>query len=322
MELVFYISLAAVFAFFLLYWAAPSRRAFVTGNPTASVTLLSVTLCGLLLCYWSVSSSSDGHTFARHKNPFAIAVVFDLSPSMLAIPNPRFRDGVLPRYERGAGVVRDFLRGLEANGDEAYVAIIGFNREADVLMGWDSNPSQVREIIEYAVSPDILGGSGTSFEEAIKSLDRAFQMLPDDLQTNSRKLAIVVSDGEDTMRSSSFGYAEEMLASSNVDVVAVQTGLFDIGEGIPIYNSSGSFIDFRAVQGATYTIPNAAAMLALTNASQGRAAYFRAESPDTAERLLKFASGASVRDDGIDSSVLSTIGLISVLATMCAVIIR
>lgn len=304
------------------YWAMPARRKFVVERPAAIGALVAVTLSGFVFCYASISSERTAYTYDRQQNPFAIAIAFDLSPSMLAIPHPSFQEGVEPRYMRGKTVVRDFLHRLEDNGEVAFVSIIGFTRQADILMGWDNNPAQVRDIIEYAVAPDLLGSSGTSFEAAARSLDDVFRLLPGDLQANGRKLLIIVSDGEDTMRSSSFAYAEETLALTNTDTIAVQTGLLDHNEGIPIYGEYGDFAEFRTIRGTTYTVPNVAAMTSIANVSPGRGIYVRAESPDAVQSMLNFAIESRAQQRGADAALLSTFGMFTVLASLCAAIIR
>ncbi|NNC77199.1 MAG: VWA domain-containing protein [Woeseiaceae bacterium] len=305
-----------------IYWTMPTRRRIVIERPVALGALVVATLSGFFLCYVSLSGERTAYTYHRQENPFAIAIAFDLSPSMLAIPHPSFQEDVAPRYVRGKGVIRDFLRRLDDNGELAYVSIIGFTRQADILMGWDDNPAQVRDIIEYAVAPELLGSSGTSFEAAAKSLDDVFRLLPEHLQANGRKLIIIVSDGEDTMRSSSFAYAEEALALTNTDIIAVQAGLLDHSEGIPILGEYGEFTDFQAIRGTTYTVPDVAAMTSLANASVGRGLYVRAESTDVVQNMLNFATKSRRQTNGADVTLLSTFGMFTVLASLCAAIIR
>lgn len=322
-ELYFVAMLIILSLIVVTYWAMPARRGIIMARPVALSALVVVTLAGFVLSYASLSAETAEYTYVREENPFAIAIAFDLSPSMLAIPHPAaHQEDVAPRFVRGKGVTRDFLRHLEDNGEVAYVSIVGFTRQADILMGWDNNPAQVRDIVEYALAPDLLGSSGTSFEAAANSLDDVFRLLPANLQASSRKLAIIVSDGEDTMRSSSFGYAVEQLAQTNIDTIAVQVGLLDHSEGIPVFGEFGEFENFRTIRGTAHTVPDVAAMTSIANASLGRGMHVRAESPDAVQSMLDFATASRGAQRGTDAVLLSTLGMFTVLATMCAAIIR
>ncbi|MDH3534026.1 MAG: hypothetical protein OEO82_13915, partial [Gammaproteobacteria bacterium] len=181
---------------------------------------------------------------------------------------------------------------------------------------------QVRDILDYAVAPDLFGSSGTSIESAAKSLDSVFGMLPEELQATSRKLAIIVSDGEDTMRASSFDYAREELAAAGFDMIALQTGLLDRNEGIPVYGRVGEFMGFRDMRGDIYTVPDVAAMNSIAEASAGRGLHVRAESPGAVASMLQFSVAGGAGGFGADAAWLSTFGMFTVVSLLCAVILR
>ncbi len=103
------------------YWARPERRAAVVNNPRKLLGLLILIVAGLGLCLWSVTLDRSAYTFERQSNPIAIAIAFDLSPSMLAIPNPEFDGEHLPRFERGKAVLLEFIRALEEQGEPVIV---------------------------------------------------------------------------------------------------------------------------------------------------------------------------------------------------------
>lgn len=319
-----YYFLAAILiaALVVLYWVNPARRSTLVRRSRNLVGLLVITAAGVGLCLWSVSLESDAYTFERQSSPIAIAVAFDLSPSMLAVPNPEFDGQYAPRFERGKAVLLDFFRALEEQGEPVIVSVVGFTKKADIIMGWDQNTTQVRDILEYAVSPDLFGSSGTSFEAAAKSLDGVFAMLPEELQTTSRKLAIIVSDGEDTMRASSFDYAQEELAEARFDTIALQTGLLDRNEGIPMYGRVGEFTGFKDMRGDIYTVPDVAAMSAIAEATDGRGLHVRAETSTAALSMLEFSTGGGAAGLGADAAWLSTFGMFTVVSLLCAVILR
>ena len=304
------------------YWARPGRRALVLSRPRNLLGLLALIGAGIGLSLWSVALQRSAFTFERQSDPIAIAIAFDLSPSMLAIPHPQLDSEYLPRFERGKSVLLEYFRELEAQGEPIIVSVVGFTREADIIMGWDQSTAQVTEILDYAVSPDLFGSSGTSIEAATTSLERIFSMLPAAVRKTSRQLAIVVSDGEDTMRASSIDYAKQELAASDFDTIALQTGLIDTDEGVPIYGRAGEFTGFRRMGGETYTVPNFATMGMIAESSGGRGLHIHAEAPTAVEHMLQFTLGDDRRHTALDATLLSTFGMFAVVSMLCAAILR
>lgn len=318
----YFLAATALAALIALYWLRPERRRSVAGKSRALSGLFILIAAGVALCLWSVSLERSAYTFERQSSPIAIAIAFDLSPSMLAIPHPEFDGEYLPRFERGKAVLQEFFRALEEQREPVIVSVVGFTKKANIIMGWDQNVAQVRDILEYAVSPDLFGSSGTSVEAAVKSLQDVFAMLPGDVQDSGRKLVIIVSDGEDTMRASSFDYATEELAEASFDTIALQTGLLDRNEGLPVYGRVGEFTGFRDMSGDIYTVPDVDAMNTLAEASLGRGLHVRAETPTAAARMLQFAIDSDASGGGPDAALLSTFGMFAVVSMLCAVILR
>lgn len=306
----------------VLYWTRPQQQRTAAGKSKRLAGLLAFVTLGLGLCLWSVWLERPTHVFERQISPIAIAIAFDLSPSMLATPDPNFDGAFPPRFERGKNVLLELFRGLEERRIPVIVSVLGFTKKADVLMGWDQSLTQVRDTIEYALSPDLFGSSGTSFEAATGTLTDVFAMLPEEIDSSSRKIAIVVSDGEDTMRASSFGYAQEQLAEEHFDTIALHTGMLDKNEGIPTYDRVGGFSGFRDMSGSLYTVPDTQAMANIADASSGRGLYVRAESAEAVETLLAFVDSGSVQRTALDASWLATLGMLIVLLSLSALIIR
>jgi len=306
----------------VIYWARPEHRAVLVNQSRNLLGLLALIVAGLGLCVWSVTLERSSFTFERQSSPIAIAIAFDLSPSMLAIPNPEFDGNQPPRFERGKAALLKFIRALEERNEAVIVSVVGFTKNANIIMGWDQSTAQTRDILDYAVSPDLFGSSGTSFEAAAKSLVSVFAMLPEPLQTTSRQLAIIVSDGEDTMRASSFDYARQELAETDFDTIALQTGLIDRNEGVPTYGQVGEFTGFRMMQGDRYTVPDLTAMSAIATASGGRGLHVRAESQGAVEHMLQFAVSGDARVGAPDTKWLSTLGMFAVVSLLCAVTLR
>jgi hypothetical protein len=241
---------------------------------------------------------------------------------MLAIPDPTFDREIPPRYIRARDVLLVFFRTLEERRENVLVALVGYTKTAEILMGWDDSPSQFQEIIEFGLSPGLHTTTGTSTEAAVGTIIDLFDMLPVDLRDTDRKLAIIVSDGEDTLPSSFLGYAIEELASETFDVIALQTGLLEANEGVPRFGQVGEFLGFEAMGGDLYTVPDTHAMSAIANATSGRGLHVRAEDPAAADKILQFAS--SVGSDGAnpEETLIAVLGMFAIVTILCARVLQ
>lgn len=303
------------------YWSrAPRRRASRANLPTVSLVWITVGL-GLASCLWSVYLERPALSYEHRVEPLALAIAFDLSPSMLAIPHPEVAPEALPRYLRGRNALLGLLQGIEEREAAAIVAIVGFTRHADVMMGWNRNIRQAREVIHHALSPEVFNGSGSSIEAATDALTDVFQMLPP-VFDNARRLAIIVSDGEDTMRKASFGYAIDTISRAGFEVIALQTGALDADEGVPVYDRRGSFEGFERIGGELYTRPDVTVMEALARAHPDRGLYLRAEAQGASRYMLDFAYGATSGRNGFDTALLPTLGMFGAVLVLLAWIIR
>lgn len=309
--------LGAAFA----YWSASARRRALRANlPAVSLLWLTGSL-GLVFCLWSVYLERPALNYEHRVEPLALAIAFDLSPSMLAIPDPAVAPEALPRYQRGRDALLGMLQGIEERDAGAIIAIVGFTRHADVMMGWNRNVSQAGEVIHHALSPEVFGSSGSSMEAAASALADVFDMLPDTFG-DARRLAIIVSDGEDTMRKESFGYAVETISRAGFEVIALQAGSLDTDEGVPAYDGREQFVGFERIGGELYTRPDVAAMEALARTHEDRGLYLRAEAPDAARRMLDFAYGSTPGRNGFDTALLPALGMFGAVFALLAWIIR
>ena len=313
---------AAIVLAIVAYWTRPWRRAVLVAERRAAIPLLSLVATGIALCLVSALLDRPEHTFERQANPLAIAIAFDLSPSMRAIPNPDLDGELPPRFERGKAALLEFFRALEERRQPVIVSVLGFSRDAEIVMGWDQSIAQVRDILAYAVAPDLFASSGTSLEAAEKALEDAFGMLPAEVRSESRQVAIIVSDGEDTMRASSFDYARQAFAEAGFDTIALQTGLLDRSEGLPMYGTLGEFAGFRSIRGELFTVPDVATMTAIADAASGRGLYVRAETPGAVESMVAFAADGDLGTRAPDAGWLSAFGMFAVVSMLSVVIIR
>jgi hypothetical protein len=302
----------------LVYWRIVHHRNAdsLQARPTA-LTIALFTL-GFALCSWSMLPDRPAYSYTPRSNPVAIAIAFDLSPSMLAVPDPLFDRSIQPRYVRAREALLELFRVLQERRINVLVSLVGFTRNAEVLMGWDYNVSQIHEILQYGLSPDLFSSSGTSIEAAVDALVDVFGMLPKEFREASHKIAILASDGEDTLPRSFLGYALEELATNSFDVIALQSGLLDASEGVPRYGQIGEFLGFEVMGGELYTVPDVEAMAAISNATTERGLYVRAEDPAAVERMLQFMGHENIDSKSPDRRLIAALGLFAVVGLFCA----
>ncbi len=301
-----------------LYWIS-----FVNRNETAEklrpslpVLILVILAYGLLI--WLSYDEGPRYSYTLNDEPIAISIAFDLSPSMLAIPDPNIEPDSETRFERGRQVLYELFSSLEESEQNYIVSMIGFTEKANVILGWESNISQVREILEFVISPDLFTSTGTSIEAAINALANSFNTLPQNLREKSHKIAILVSDGEDTLPYSYLEYALEKVESSSFDMVSLQTGLIGQDEGVPEYGEFGEFLHFQPMGGKLYTVPDVDTMMQFSQIESHRGLYVRAESPDAVEDILEFFGGNRIGDAGIDKDMAIILALFVIVTLIYA----
>lgn len=302
----------------VLYWIFFSDRSAPVWSrrPSGLVSVLAVLSLALIL--WSAWLERPSYSYNPEVNPVAIAIAFDLSPSMLAIPDPASGSDLTPRYQRGISILLELLAELEDRQIDVLVSMVGFTEKAEVIMGWESNISQIREMLQYVVAPDLFTSTGTSIEAATKALIQSFNTLPENLKADTTKVAILVSDGEDTSTYSYMDYVMEELEASTFDIITLQTGLLDQNEGVPHYGEFGEFIDFESMGGKHYTVPDVDTMMRLSEVPSHRGLYVRAESAGTPAKMLDFIASSGVAGAGMDQKLLVILGLFLVVGILYA----
>ena len=301
-----------------LYWfISPDRSTpHLRQRPSWLISIL-VGLA-LLLTLWTVWLERPSYIYTPEANPVAISIAFDLSPSMLAIPDPSSNPGFPPRYQRGISVLLELLGELEDRQIDVMVSMIGFTEKAEVIMGWESNISQIREMLQYVLSPDLFTKTGTSVEAATKALIQSFNILPENLKNDATKVAILVSDGEDTSTYSYIDYVVEELEAGDFDIIDLQTGLLDQDEGVPKYGEFGEFLEFQMMRGKMYTVPDVETMRRLVEIPSHRGLYVRAESAGTAGKMLDFIASSSGAGIGMDQKLAVILGLFLIIGVLFA----
>ena len=152
----------------------------------------------------------------------------------------------------------------------------------------------------------------------MEALVDVFGMLPQDLRETSRKIAIVVSDGEDTAPVEYLGYALEELSANPFDVIALQAGLIGTSEGVPRYGEVGEFLGYEIMSGKLYSTPNIQTMHAMSEASPQRGLYVRAEEPGAAEQILQFTVDGRLLKSKFPGTLFASLGLLGIVALVGA----
>jgi hypothetical protein len=302
----------------ILYWTAFVNRGGSTEKIRPSTPVLMLIALGLVLIIWLSYDTGPRYSYTLNDEPVAIAIAFDLSPSMLAIPDPSIDPDSETRFERGRAVLYELFSSLEDSEQNYIVSMIGFTEKSNVILGWESNISQVREILEFVISPDLFTSTGTSIEAAINSLANSFGTLPQNLRDKSHKIGILVSDGEDTLPYSYLEYAIEKVETSSFDMISLQTGLLGQDEGVPEYGEFGEFLHFQPMSGKLYTVPDVDTMMSFSQIENHRGLYVRAEAPDAVEQILEFIGSNRIGDAGIDKNVAIILALFIIITLIYA----
>lgn len=285
-------------------------------NPSRAV--LTAVFIGFILLVGTFYNDRPSYNYTLDENPIAISIAFDLSPSMLAISDPSIRPNSLTRFERGRLILFDIFQDLEDRQENVIVSMIGFTEKAQVILGWESNITQIREMFEYVISPELFTSTGTSIEAAINALAGSFETLPQDLRDNSHKIGILVSDGEDTLPYSYLEYAVEKIESSSFDMIALQTGLLGENEGVPEYGEFGEFLHFQPMSGRLFTVPDVDTMMQISQIDSHKGLYVRAEEPDASNKIINFIGGNRISNNDLDKKAGILLGLFIIVTMIFA----
>ncbi len=302
----------------VIYWLVLTYRSEDLNYNQPSKYVLGLVIAGLGLIIWSTLNDRPNYSYSLNEDPIAISIAFDLSPSMLAIPEPSLNEENETRFERGRKRLFELFQELEDRQENIIVSMIGFTEKAQVILGWESNIAQITEMLEFVISPELFTSTGTSIEAAINSLAGSFNTLPQNLRDKSHKIGILISDGEDTLPYSYLEYAVEKVEAGTFDMVTLQTGLLGENEGVPEYGEFGEFLHFTPMSGKLFTVPNVDTMMQLSQIDSHRGLYVRAESPDSVNRMLQFIGGADSGIGDIDKTAAILLGLFLTISLIFA----
>ncbi len=293
--------LAGVFTVVLLiivYWAR--YWMISTGKSSRQVSIVMFLLITVALAVMVYIEQMD-RSYMLEDTPVMVAMTTDLSLSMGAAPDPREHGDVGTRLQRAQRILLPIMNALDSSGANVMVGITGFTAKSEMIMGWDGNLPQIREVIEYSLAPGILTQPGSDIGAALQGVVPLFENLPEEYQEQeTRKYLIVISDGERTLERGEIETALEDLRTNNIKIISLQVGSLDIPEGIPVYDDAGTFLGFEDIGGQVYTIPNTEIMQLIAGENLDDGIYVRAESINAVEDISQFL--------GIRMSALSTSG--------------
>ena len=292
------VALTLVVLLIIAYWA----RLWIISSGTIH---RSVSIILLILLITSLSTIAYvermDQSYMMDDIPVLVALMTDLSLSMGATVDPREHGVTVTRLERARQTLLPILNALDTSGASVMMGITGYTAKSEMIMGWDSNLPQIREVIEYSMAPGILTQPGSDIGVALQGVLPLFENLPEEYQEQeTKKFLIVVSDGEQTLERGEIETALAELRTNNVKIVALQVGSLDIPEGIPVYDDAGTFLGFQDIGGQIYTVPNTDIMKLIAGDDQASGLYIRAENSNAVNEISGFL--------GIRMSSLSTSG--------------
>jgi hypothetical protein len=284
----FQLGVVVTVACIALYWLYRAVASAPGRNVPSFVLLVAVLgLLTLLVVHEQVGQQQRTYVPAD-KPPLVVGIAVDLSLSMLAAPDPRTHPDVKSRLLRVQDTLVTLFDRLAASQANVLTGVTAFTARSEIILAWDPNLAPAREVIAYVLAPDMMTLPGTDLGAAVEGLLPLFDLLPSAYrEKDTRRVAIVVSDGEGTVTQRDLRRALDGLRARGVEVVSLQAGLFGVPEGIPSYDDAGGFLGFQDVGGQTYTTPDARAMQMIAGEAKP-GLYVRAEDPQAASKIDDF----------------------------------
>jgi len=270
----------------VIYWVKRRLSSQRSLANALSYPLLLLTFVAMVLIAYV---DSMDRTYMKDDKPILLTLAIDLSLSMNAIPDPRTSGDVGTRMERVQKVLLPIINAIDASGANVMISITGFTVGSEIISGWDNNLTQVREIIDYVIAPGLLTEPGSDLGAALKGVLPLIDNLPVYYQEqDSRKVLILVSDGEQTVQKADMATALTDLRNKNVEIVALHVGMLDTPEGLAVYDDSGEFMGFQDVGGQIYTVPDQETMQLISGTDPQKGFYVRAESSNATSLISDY----------------------------------
>lgn len=222
-------------------------------------------------------------------DPVFVAIVADVSLSMATMPEPLGQEEVGTRLQRTRRTLLTLLTELESSARPVMIGVSAFTTKAETILSWDDNLPQVREAVEYVLTPGLLTESGSDLGAALEGAERLFELLPDAYrESDSGKFLLLVSDGEQNVESADTATAIGNLRHAGVKIIALHVGLSEVPEGLPHYDEAGTFAGFDPVGGQLFSVPDPAVMRAIAGSAPQQGLFAKAEDEDAARNMMEF----------------------------------
>lgn len=234
--------------------------------------------------------------------PVFVAIAADVSLSMGTMPEPLAHEGVGTRLQRTRRVLAPLLTELESSSRPVMIGVTAFTSKAQTILAWDDNLPQVREAVEYVLTPGLLTESGSDLGAALEGAERLFELLPPAYrESDAGKFLILISDGEQNVEGSDAPAAMQKLRERGVRIVALHVGLSGVPEGLPRYDGTHNFLGFETVGGQLFSVPDPASMRAIAGSEPDAGIFVKAEDGNAAPTVAKYIGlrlGGSQSDSG------------------------
>jgi len=275
-----------VFILITAYWISRWRNYPAAVNKSISASLLAIILTALLVLLYL---DRMDRTYVKDEAPILISLAIDVSLSMGVMPDPRNHAQIGTRLDRVKKVLLPILEALDASGAKVMISVVGFTARPEIILGWDDNLSQVREVVEYVIAPGLLTDPGSDLGAMFEGIVPLFENLPIEYREQENKqFLIVVSDGEQTLERADLATAIGNIRARGVNIITLQAGLKDIPEGLPVYDEIGAFMGFQNVSGQMYSVPDFDIMSMIAGSEPDEGLYTRAEESGVASQISDY----------------------------------
>lgn len=264
-------------------WAAHVR---VWRDDTRYRTFPALLVAMLLLLFYVHESGGEA---AGGGAPVLIAVAADVSLSMGTIPEPGAHGEIGTRLERTQSVLLPLFARLASAARPTLVSVLAFTAKAETILAWDDDLALAGEIVEYVLTTGLLTEAGSDLGAALTASVPLFESLPEAYRDAAyAKYLLLVSDGEQTAAQDLGETSLARLRELGVSIVALNVGLAEPQEGLPVYDDEGQFIGFEEVGGQIFSTPDPEVMQVIAGETEGRGLFVRAEDGNAVATITDF----------------------------------
>jgi hypothetical protein len=240
----------------------------------------------LLLLFYVHESGSEA---AGAGAPVLVAVAADVSLSMGTIPEPGAHGHVGTRLERAQAVLLPLFARLASAARPTLVSVLAFTAKAETILAWDDDLTLAGEIVEYVLTTGLLTEAGSDLGAVLTACVPLFESLPEAYRdAEFPKYLLLVSDGEQTGTQDFSDASLAKLRELGVSIVALNVGLAEPQEGLPVFDAEGQFVGFEEVGGQIFSTPDPDVMRSIAGETGGRGLFVKAENGNAVATITDF----------------------------------